>query len=66
MNHRESLDDDVGVYWFLRVHRENLEHLVLRVAKGLLVESVYQEPPGQEEMPALRFVLSNAVISQLV
>ncbi|KAF0045763.1 hypothetical protein F2P81_002292 [Scophthalmus maximus] len=38
----------------LLVHRESLEPLEYRAAKGPLAELGYQEPLGQEEMPARR------------
>lgn len=37
-----------------------------RAASGPQGESDYQEPPDQEETPALRFVLSIAVIRRLL
>lgn len=41
----------------LLVHQEKPELQESRGAQGPLVELVYQEPPGQEETPALRVSL---------
>lgn len=54
------------MHLFLRVHLGNPEHPGFRAAQGLPVESVYLEPPGQEETPGLRFVEPISVPTQLL